>query len=333
MVLNISNLKTKTPVYLAPMAGITDTPSRSIFQKFNPSLVVSEMIASSPSDKQYFINTVKSNLYKLSKQDVVCPTSVQIAGFEIDWMAEAAKIVESEGGTIIDINMGCPAKKIVGRQAGSGLMKYSDHALRIIDAVVKSTNLPVTLKMRLGWDENNLNAGFIAKRAEESGIKMLFIHARTRNQFFKGKADWAAIKPIKRIISIPVIINGDIVDLNSAMLALGDSNADGLMIGRGAIGRPWLISQLSSGIYGQQRSHGIPTNRQLAELVCLHLNRTLRFYGTKSGILIFRKHLAAYLKNLEIKKEEKLEILRETTPKKLILLIRLCFTNNPMRMI
>ena len=183
MTVHLTNLKLNPPIFLAPMAGVTDFPSRQIAQLFGPGLVVSEMIASSEQDKNYFEKTVKSNLSDVNRNKDISPTAIQIAGHEIEWMKYAAKLIEFEGGDLIDINMGCPAKKIVGKFAGSALMKEPSHALRMLESIVKATNIPVTLKMRLGWDLENINAPLIAKSAENIGIQMITIHARTRNQF------------------------------------------------------------------------------------------------------------------------------------------------------
>ncbi len=306
----LKNLSLFPPVFLAPMAGVTDTPSREIAQLFNPGLVVSEMIASSEQNKEYFERTVRSNLSYKRKSDSRCPTAIQIAGNEKDWMAYAAKVIYNEGGDLIDINMGCPAKKIVGKLAGSALMREPLTALKLIESVVEASDLPVTLKMRLGWDQENINAKEIAKGAEQCGIQMITVHARTRNQFFKGKAQWEKIREIKDEISIPVIVNGDIVDMRSAQLALNASRADGVMIGRGALGKPWLIQDISYQIYN---AHGVKLNNfvSLDKLITSHLGRILSFYGKENGVNIFRKHLAGYLNSLPVDKKVKRSLMTE----------------------
>ena len=294
--MSLANLNICSPVFLAPMAGITDTPSREIAQLFSPGLVVSEMIASSDKDKFYFEKMVKANLSKVIKSELKCPTAIQIAGHEIEWMTYAAKVIEAEGGSIVDLNMGCPAKKIVGRLAGSALMKEPRHALKIIEAVVNSTNLPVTLKMRLGWDEESINAAEIAKSAEDIGVQMITVHARTRSQFFKGHPNWSLVKLVKDSVSIPTIINGNIIDISSAELAVKRSFADGVMIGRGAIGKPWLLNDISKSLYENVSNRSVNTIL-LVDLVLLHFDKILTFYGKEVGLRMFRKHLASYLKN------------------------------------
>ena len=294
MTINLSNLILSPPVFLAPMAGTTDRPSREIAQLFNTGLVVSEMIASSEQNIIALKKTVEKNLFG-KKQDSA-PTSIQIAGNEPTPMSTAAKIIEDEGGDIVDINMGCPAKKVVGQLAGSALMKDPQSAIQIIQAVVNATNLPVTLKMRLGWDENLLSAGEIAVAAEKLGIQMLTIHARTRNQFFNGKADWKSVKRIKKLVNIPVIINGDICDTKTAKDALSQSNADGVMIGRGALGKPWVFNDIAAEIFGFKTAKKLPV-KDFPALIIYHLKKIVLFYGEKDGVRIFRKHLSAYLKN------------------------------------
>lgn len=297
--MTLTNLNLFPPVFLAPMAGVTDIPSREIAQLFCPGLVVSEMIASSDKDKLYFEKVIKANLQTGRSTKQRSPTAIQIAGHEIEWMSYAAKVIEFEGGNLIDLNMGCPAKKIVGRLAGSALMREPKHALKIIESVVKSTSLPVTLKMRLGWDEENINAAEIAKSAENCGVQMITVHARTRNQFFKGKPNWSMVKLVKDAVSIPVIINGDIIGRDSAKLALNKSFADGVMIGRAAIGKPWLLNEISMEIYGKKSQ----TNTNfiiLCDLVMLHFEKILSFYGKQVGLKMFRKHLASYLKSTKV---------------------------------
>lgn len=312
MALVLNGLKLNPPVFLAPMAGITDTPSREIAKMFCPGLVVSEMIASSEKDKVYFENKVKANLSMNKTSNETCPTAIQIAGHEIDWMTYAAKVIEYEGGELIDLNLGCPAKKIVGKLAGSALMREPSHTQNLIDSVVRATEIPVTLKMRLGWDEKNINAPIIAKSAEESGVQMITVHARTRNQFYSGRADWSCVKAVKDVVSIPVIVNGDIIDQESAMEAINKSFADGIMVGRGAIGNPWLISELSAAVFGNNELK--PADQlQTIDLISLHLEKTLKFYGKETGLKIFRKHLEKYLKPLKLSSTTRRELLSENS--------------------
>ena len=327
--MSLTNLNIYPPVFLAPMAGVTDIPSREIAQLFNPGLVVSEMIASSDKDKFYFEKLVRVNLSKVTKSELKCPTAIQIAGHEIEWMTYAAKVIEAEGGSIVDLNMGCPAKKIVGRLAGSALMKEPRHALKIIEAVVNATNLPVTLKMRLGWDQLSINAAEIAKSAEDIGVKMITVHARTRSQFFKGKPDWSLVKLVKESVSIPTIINGDIIDIASAKLAVKKSFADGIMIGRGAIGKPWLLSDISKSLYGNISSRTANT-MMLVDLVLLHFDKILIFYGKDLGLRMFRKHLASYLKNATVSLSDCKALMTEGSINRLKIRIYLAFNQQEL---
>lgn len=326
----LTDLNLYPPVFLAPMAGVTDTPSREIAQLFSPGLVVSEMIASSEKDKIYFEELVKANLSNAKTGKQMCPTAIQIAGHEIDWMTYAAKVIENEGGSLVDINMGCPAKKIVGKLAGSALMREPKQALKIIEAVVSSTSLPVTLKIRLGWDEESINAAMIAKCAEDSGIQMITVHGRTRKQFFKGEANWNMVQQVKNEVSIPVIVNGDIIDNSSAKLAVDRSFADGVMIGRGAIGKPWLLSDISKSLYKMVPKKAVETIL-LSELVMIHFDKILTFYGCKNGLRIFRKHLASYLKNTKINSSCCKDLLTEKSISKLESKLNINFSNNELK--
>jgi len=221
-------------------------------------------------------------------------TAVQLAGREAHWMAEAARMVEANGAQMIDINMGCPAKKVVTGYSGSALLKDLDHALGLIEAVVAAVKLPVTLKTRLGWDDTNLNAPELAKRAEAAGIQMITIHGRTRCQFYKGRADWAAIARVKEAVKIPVIANGDIISLDSAKQALALSCADGIMVGRGAQGRPWLLSELAHALFKAPKV-ARPTLKEFSQLVAEHYDSILQFYGRELGVRVARKHLGWYM--------------------------------------
>ena len=293
MSIEVANITLTPPVFLSPLAGITDLPFRRLVARFGAGLTVSEMIASSeivtvrPSERA----RIKLDL---GLMDQGVPTSVQLAGREAHWMAEAARIAEGSGAQIIDINMGCPAKKVVGGMSGSALMRDPDHALGLIAAVVAAVKVPVTLKTRLGWDDAILNAPLIARRAEAAGVQMITIHGRTRCQFYKGAADWAAIAAVKAAVTVPVIANGDIVDAQSAALALKLSGADGVMVGRGAQGRPWLLAQIAARLFGTV-APVVPVGAALAEMVAEHYTAMLSHYGTALGVRVARKHLGWYM--------------------------------------
>ncbi|MFD1913431.1 tRNA dihydrouridine synthase DusB [Halodurantibacterium flavum] len=278
------------PVFLAPLAGITDLPFRRIVSRFGAGLVVSEMVASQE------LVTARPSAKARARMELglgEANTAVQLAGRETHWMAEAARMSEAEGARIIDINMGCPAKKVVNGYSGSALMRDLDHALRLIEAVVGAVSVPVTLKTRLGWDDALMNAPDLARRAQGAGVRMVTIHGRTRCQFYKGSADWAAIRAVKEAVSVPVIANGDIVDSATARCALERSGADGVMIGRGAQGRPWLLAEVAADIWGTPRPT-VPQGAALADLVAEHYEAMLDFYGPELGLRTARKHLGWY---------------------------------------
>jgi nifR3 family TIM-barrel protein len=289
LTIQLANVTLNPPVLLAPLAGITDLPFRNLVGRFGAGLVVSEMVAS-----QEMVQAKPGVRERAELGFAVANTSVQLAGREAYWMAEAARMVAANGAKIIDINMGCPAKKVTNGYSGSALLKDLDHALTLIEAVVDAVELPVTLKTRLGWDDDLLNAPELAKRAEAAGIQMLTIHGRTRCQFYKGHADWAAIARVKEAVSIPVIANGDIVDAATAVDALKQSNADGVMIGRGAQGRPWILAEVAAALYGYPKPV-TPTGQDLTDMVSAHYQDMLSFYGTDLGLRVARKHLGWYM--------------------------------------
>ena len=288
--MKIGNLNLKNNILLAPMSGVTDYPYREIVKTYGPGLVFSEMIAS-----RALIEKNKKTM-KMIKKDSNNLSAIQIAGCDKKIMAEAAKICEDKGADIIDINMGCPVKKIVNGYAGSALMKDEKLACSIIDSVVKSVKIPVTLKMRKGWDDNSLNAPTIAKNAESAGIQMITVHGRTRCQMFKGKADWSFIKKVKNSINIPVVVNGDIIDFNDVKASLLDSNADGIMIGRGSYGRPWIFKQVNTLFENSVFKIGLQEKKNL---ILQHFEKVLTHYSKEIGIKTFRKHLCWYSKSLE----------------------------------
>ena len=312
MTVTIGNIALNPPVFLAPLAGITDVPFRDLVSRFGAGLVVSEMVAS-----QEMVQSRPSARARAELGFERANTSVQIAGHEAHWMTECARLCEDQGARIIDINMGCPAKKVTNGYSGSALMRKPDHALSLIEAVVEAVSIPVTLKMRLGWDEEQLNAAHIARRAEAAGVQMIVVHGRTRCQFYKGKADWKAISEVKDAVTIPVIANGDIVNTQTARKALSASGADGVMIGRGAQGKPWILAEIATDIYGTLKPI-VPSENMLSEMIIGHYEDMLTFYGVELGSKCARKHLGWYLDLFENSTWVRRQILTETEPKKVI---------------
>jgi tRNA-dihydrouridine synthase B len=271
------------------MAGITDLPFRNLVASYGAGLVVSEMVASHD-----MLNAQAGSREKAELGLGRVGTAVQLAGRDAAPMAEAAKMVEGQGAQIIDINMGCPAKKVTQGYSGSALMRTPDHALTLIEAVVRAVKIPVTLKTRLGWDDRMLNAPQIARRAEDAGIRMITIHGRTRCQFYKGRADWAAISAVKQNVSIPVIANGDIADTATARKARRLSGGDGVMIGRAVRGRPWLLADIAHDLDGTP-APAVPRGGGFADMVAGHYEAMIRFYGVDLGLRVARKHLGWYM--------------------------------------
>ena len=287
----LGSITLEDPVILAPMSGVTDLPFRRIVKRQGAALVVSEMIAS-----QAAIRDTRQSLTMAQSCAEEQPMAVQLAGCEPRVMAEAAKLNADRGARLIDINFGCPVKKVVNGHAGSALMRDELHAARILEATVKAVDLPVTLKMRTGWDDNHRNAPRLAQIAESCGIRMVTVHGRTRCQFYAGKSDWRFVRAVKEAVSIPIVVNGDITSLAEADQALSESGADGLMIGRGCYGRPWFIAQIIAWLRSHRRVPDPPLAAQY-RILRDHYEAMLGHYGTP-GIHIARKHIGWYSKGL-----------------------------------
>ncbi len=290
--INIGSVRIEAPVILAPMTGVTDMPFRTLVRRYGCGLNVTEMIAS-----QAMIRETRQSLQKAAWDRIEEPVSMQLAGCAPYEMGEAAKLNEDRGAAIIDINMGCPVKKVVNGDAGSALMRDLPLAAAIIEATVKAVSVPVTVKMRMGWDHHSLNAPELAHIAEDLGAKLITVHGRTRCQMYRDSADWAFIAGVKQAVSIPVIANGDICSIADAQEALRLSGADGVMIGRGAYGRPWLIAQVMAALTGRTVPED-PSIEEQYHVITAHYRAMLEHYGEGVGVNMARKHIGWYTRGL-----------------------------------
>ncbi len=300
--LKIGNISLDSRVILAPMSGVTDLPFRNLVKKFGAGLVISEMIAS-----EAMIRETRQSLKKCAHRIEEFPMAVQLAGCDPYVMAEAARLNVDRGAQIIDINMGCPVKKVVNGHAGSALMRDEYKASKIMEATVNAIKIPVTLKMRMGWDDNSLNAAKLAKIAEECGIQMVTIHGRTRCQLYNGSANWPFIKTVKEAVKIPVVGNGDVKTVEDARSLLEASGADAVMIGRGTYGKPWFINQVDTFLKTGKKLED-PSLKDQKDIILEHLEQTLAHYGPETGILLMRKHLGWYSKGLPNSTEFRVKI-------------------------
>ncbi|UJW86150.1 tRNA dihydrouridine synthase DusB [Devosia sp. SL43] len=321
--LSIGNHVVRNNAFLAPMAGITDAPFRKVAERFGAGMVVSEMIASNA------LVVGNQEMARRLRKPNTLPHMVQLAGCEAEWMTRGAKVAHDAGADIIDINFGCPSKRVTNGFAGSALMRVPDHAMTLIDAVVSATPLPVTVKMRLGWDDDSLNAAEMARRAVDAGVKMITVHGRTRQQFYKGTARWELVRAVVEAVDVPVVVNGDIIDLAAAREALKLSGAAAVMLGRGAQGKPWAIGQIGAGLACQDGPDA-PESDELIAIISEQYEDMLSEYGMAVGLRAARKHLDWYAEaaGIALDKPTRTAFLNSEAPAEVLGMIRTIFSGD-----
>ncbi|MBC9031731.1 tRNA dihydrouridine synthase DusB [Sphingomonas sp. JC676] len=307
--IQIGPVRIDEPVLLAPMTGVTDLPFRRVVRRYGSGLNVTEMVAS-----QAAIRETRQSMQKFAWDPIEDPVSMQLVGCTPHEMGEAAKLSEERGAAIVDINMGCPVRKVTSGDAGSALMRDLKVAAALIEACVKAVKVPVTVKMRMGWDHDSLNAPELARIAQDLGAQMITVHGRTRNQMYKGSADWAFIARVKEAVSIPVIANGDICTIDDAREALRQSGADGVMIGRGAYGRPWILKQMMDGLSGKGERPD-PSLEDQYRVITEHYIDTLTHYGNEVGVNMMRKHIGWYTKGIHGSAEFRNKVNQQADPR------------------